>query len=60
MVDEQEQPVSQSLLKMKFFKGKILFILDTTGITDANDFTLGIGYAKLKDNMPIWAIEGSD
>ena len=47
-------------LGMRFLKGKVELVLDMTGKPDANQYTAGISYAKVKDGMPIWGCEGSD
>lgn len=47
-------------IKMKFYGGKVYFILDMTGRRDANEFTTVIMYAKIKDGMPIWSWGGTD
>lgn len=49
-----------SHLRLKFLKGKVELVLDMSGVGDANGYTTGILYGKIKNGMPIWGYSGSD
>lgn len=57
---EDGQPSEQSYLRMQFLKGKVYFILDMTGRTDANNLTPAILRHEVVQNNPRWRWGGTD
>jgi hypothetical protein len=54
------QPSEQSYLRMQFLKGKVYFILDMTGLTDANSLTPAILHHEVVQGNPRWRWGGTD
>jgi hypothetical protein len=49
-----------SYLRMQFLKGKVYFILDMTGLQDANDLTTTILRHEIVKDSPRWQWGGTD
>jgi hypothetical protein len=49
-----------SYLRMRFLDGKVLLILDMTGLRDANRFTPTISSQDVKNGNPVWQWSGTD
>jgi hypothetical protein len=55
------QPFSKhSYLRLHFLKGKVYFILDMTGLRDANDYTTVILKKDIVKGNPRWTWGGTD
>jgi len=54
------QPSEQSYLRMQFLKGKVYFILDMTGLSDANSLTTAILRHDVVQGNPRWGWGGTD
>lgn len=54
------QSSEQSYLRMQFLKGKVYFILDMTGLSDANSLTPAILRHEVVQGNPRWGWGGTD
>ncbi|MEB3292226.1 MAG: hypothetical protein VKJ24_03620 [Synechococcales bacterium] len=52
--------LSESLLRMRFIKGNAYFIVDSTGLSDANGYTLEILRQNIEAGNPVWRWGGTD
>ncbi len=60
LVENKDAPMSSSLLRMRFVNGNAYFILDTTGISDINGYTMVILQQKIEAGNPSWRWGGTD
>ena len=60
LVENKDAPMSSSLLRMRFVNGNAYFILDTTGISDINGYTMAILQQKIEAGNPSWRWGGTD
>ena len=60
LVENKDAPMSSSLLRMRFVNGNVYFILDTTGISDINGYTMVILQQKIEAGNPSWRWGGTD
>jgi hypothetical protein len=49
-----------SLMRMRFINGNAYFIVDTTGLSDANGYTLSILRQNIEAGNPVWGWGGTD
>jgi hypothetical protein len=49
-----------SYLRLRILRGKVYFILDMTGVRDANGFTSAILNTKVVQGNPRWTWGGTD
>jgi hypothetical protein len=56
----QDTIVSPSLLRMRFINGNAYFMVDTTGLSDANGYTLSILRQNIEAGNPVWRWGGTD
>ena len=56
----ENKGISSSLLRMRFLNGNAYFILDTTGISDINGYTILIFQQRIDAGNPSWRWGGSD
>jgi hypothetical protein len=49
-----------SYLRLRFNQGKLYLILDMTGVSDANNYTLAITRKAIQNGNPVWTWSGSD
>ncbi len=59
LVDEDGSP-NPSFMRMRFENGYVDFILDMTGYSDVNDYTLNILYQNIEAGNPVWRWGGTD
>ncbi len=59
LVDENGSP-NPSFMRMRFENGNVDFILDMTGYSDINDYTLNILYQDIEAGNPVWRWGGTD
>ncbi len=59
LVDEAGSP-NPSFMRMRFENGNAYFILDMTGYSDVNDYTLNILYQNIEEGNPVWRWGGTD
>jgi hypothetical protein len=60
LVETPDRRVSQSLLRMRFVNGNVYFMVDTTGLSDANGYTLSIIRQNIEAGNPTWRYGGTD
>ena len=60
LVENKDAPMSSSLLRMRFVNGNAYFILDTTGISDINGYTMVIIQQNIEAGNPSWRWGGTD
>jgi hypothetical protein len=49
-----------SLMRMRFIDGNAYFVVDTTGLSDVNGYTLSILRQNIEAGNPIWSWGGTD
>jgi hypothetical protein len=60
LVRSDDAPMSNLLVRMRFVNGNAYFIVDSTGIPDANDYTTVILQQKIEGGNPSWRWGGTD
>lgn len=59
LVDDDDAP-NQSFMWMRFDNGYAYFILDMSGYSDVNGYTLNILYQNIEEGNPTWRWGGTD